>query len=202
MTDVISPIIPEEILRKNGAQKIPFSARERIFTEGDAPVFYYQIAQGEAQMIHYSTEGRTFVQGIFKAGESFGEPAIFGNFPYPSSGEMLSAGSIWRLKRTAFLELLSSCPALHFKFSEVLSKRLLYKSVMQRESTGDVVHRIAELFKYMAEAQQAERPFLISLTRQEVADRLGLRVETVIRAIKKMEKEGIVSLINKKIWLK
>ena len=40
---------------------------------------------------------------------------------------------------------------------------------------------------------------IIPFTRQQLADMTGLRVETVIRAVKKMEKEGKLSLEGHKI---
>ncbi|WP_238349718.1 helix-turn-helix domain-containing protein [Chryseobacterium cucumeris] len=40
---------------------------------------------------------------------------------------------------------------------------------------------------------------MVPLTRQQIANLTGLRVETVIRSIKKMEREHILKLIGRKI---
>ncbi|MGK6344415.1 helix-turn-helix domain-containing protein, partial [Chryseobacterium sp. DT-3] len=42
--------------------------------------------------------------------------------------------------------------------------------------------------------------FEIPFTRQELASFTGLRVETVIRAFKKMELEEVVKIVNRKIY--
>jgi CRP-like cAMP-binding protein len=40
----------------------------------------------------------------------------------------------------------------------------------------------------------------IPLTRQQLASFTGLSVETVIRSIKNMEKNGVLKIQNRKIW--
>ncbi|WP_418123738.1 helix-turn-helix domain-containing protein [Chryseobacterium sp. PTM-20240506] len=42
--------------------------------------------------------------------------------------------------------------------------------------------------------------FQIPLTRQQLASLTGLRVETVIRVIKNMEKENELKIVNRKIF--
>ena len=42
---------------------------------------------------------------------------------------------------------------------------------------------------------------MIKLTRKEISHSTGLRIETVIRTIKKMEKEGKLEIINGKIFI-
>ncbi|MFN7791910.1 MAG: helix-turn-helix domain-containing protein, partial [Cyclobacteriaceae bacterium] len=41
--------------------------------------------------------------------------------------------------------------------------------------------------------------FAVPLTRQQIADMVGMRVETVIRTVKKLEDSGKVRLVNHKI---
>lgn len=47
---------------------------------------------------------------------------------------------------------------------------------------------------------QEQFSFEVPLTRQQLASMTGLRVETVIRTIKKMEQQNIVKIINRKIY--
>lgn len=42
--------------------------------------------------------------------------------------------------------------------------------------------------------------FLVPYTRQQIADLIGLRVETVIRTIKKMETENLLLIDHSKIY--
>jgi hypothetical protein len=69
-----------------GVQK-KYNKGELIFTEGDQCRCYYQIVEGAVKMFNVNLEGREFTQGIFYEGESFGEPPLFTNAPYPASAE-------------------------------------------------------------------------------------------------------------------
>ena len=57
------------------------------------------------------------------------------------------------------------------------------------------------LFKANQSFENPESSLLqIPLTRQQLASITGLSVETVIRAIKNMEKNGVLKIQNRKIW--
>jgi CRP-like cAMP-binding protein len=45
-----------------------------------------------------------------------------------------------------------------------------------------------------------EKGYLINFTRQQIGDLTGLRVETVIRTIKNLEKKGALKIINRKVY--
>jgi len=74
--------------------------------------------------------------------------------------------------------------------------------VLSEISSHDPDHRIYTLLKYYKEknAQPGDDSRIrIPFTRQQIADMSGLRVETVIRTVKKMEKEGKLVLDGHKI---
>lgn len=47
--------------------------------------------------------------------------------------------------------------------------------------------------------EETSRPLTIDLTRQQIADLTGLRVETVIRTLKRLESDSKVQIINSKV---
>jgi len=63
-------------------------------------------------------------------------------------------------------------------------------------------HRILSLLDYLKKEEgiPADQKFEVSLTRQHIADLTGLRVETVIRSVKTLEREGTLKLIGHKIY--
>jgi CRP-like cAMP-binding protein len=48
---------------------------------------------------------------------------------------------------------------------------------------------------------QKEELYEVTLTRQQISELTGLRVETVIRAIKKLEKSKKLSIKERKVYL-
>jgi CRP-like cAMP-binding protein len=91
----------------------------------------------------------------------------------------------------------------HFKISEVLASRLYYKAIMASEiSSQDPEHRIVRLLDYTKTHIHKLDPkdvLEVDLTRQQIADLTGLRVETVIRACKALEKKGEIQIKARKI---
>ncbi|MEO5599373.1 MAG: helix-turn-helix domain-containing protein [Cyclobacteriaceae bacterium] len=94
---------------------------------------------------------------------------------------------------------------LHLKMDEVLCQRLRYKSMVLSEiSSYDPDHRIFSLLKYYKAKNikpGGNGKIIIPYTRQQLADMSGLRVQTVIRTVKKMEREGKLFLEGHKIVL-
>lgn len=196
-------LIPTQLLKQYNGRLVSVRKDQVLFEEGMTASDFFQVEEGQVKMFILNPDGQEFVQGIFEAGESFGEPPLLGDFAYPSSAMAVTAGKVWRLPKPEFLKLLKDNFDLHLKLDEVLCKRLQYKSMILTEvSSYDPEHRLITLLKYFKSKlvkQPGDKKVLIPFTRQQLADMTGLRVETVIRAVKKMEKEKKLTLEGRKI---
>ncbi len=195
-------MFPASILEKYHAKLVHLRKDQVLFHEGDRATDYYQVEDGSVKMFMSSKDGQEFIQGIFTVGESFGEPALIGNFPYPGSVVALESANVWKLPSDYFLQMLKENFELHLKMDEVLCQRLKYKSMVLSEiSSYEPEHRIIALLKHFKtkRVRNAGGKIIVPYTRQQLADMSGLRVETVIRTVKKMEKEGKLSLEGHKI---
>lgn len=196
-------LVPSSILQDYKAKLITIQKDQMLFEEGRQALDFFQVEEGQVKMFVLNPDGQEFTQGIFAAGESFGEPPLLGDFPYPSSAMAITAGKVWRLAKSEFIQLLKDNFELHIRLDQVLCKRLQYKSMILTEvSSYEPEHRLMTVIKYF-KSKVAKQPVrekvLIPFTRQQLADMTGLRVETVIRAVKKMEKEGKLTLEGHKI---
>jgi CRP-like cAMP-binding protein len=196
-------LFAEEILRKYQARLLTVKKDQILFYEGDAAIDYYQVEEGSVKMFIVSAGGQEFIQGIFTCGESFGEPPLIGKFPYPGTASAIGPAKVWRLSGDQFLRLLQENFDLHLHVTQVLCQRLRYKSMVLSEiSSYEPDHRILSLLKYYKMKSRTEDSGVrirIPFTRQQIADMSGLRVETVIRTVKKMEKAGKLLLEGHKI---
>jgi len=199
------------VLQSYGAKEISLQKDDAIFREGEEALNYFQVINGSIKMITNSPEGQEFIQGIFKTNDSFGEPPLLCSFPYPSSAVALEPSVIIKLSREKFLTLLRENFDIHLRLDQVLCQRLRYKSMVLSEiSFYDPEHRITSLLNYLKadSINQGKRQdavlneaYIVPFTRQQLADMSGLRVETVIRTVKKMEEEGKLKLVGRKITL-
>jgi CRP/FNR family transcriptional regulator, cyclic AMP receptor protein len=196
-------IIPFDILEKHGATFYKVEKEGFIFYEDETAHFYYQLIEGLVKMSSFSAGGQEFIQGMFHAGECFGEPALLGDFPYPSNAIAVEDSRLARLPKQAFFDILEHNFDIQQRFNLILARRLRYKSILLKEiSSYSPEHIILTLLRYHREINGGGNgEYSVPFTRQQIADMCGLRVETVIRAVKKLEKEGRLIIREHKIHL-
>ncbi len=198
-------MIPDSLLKKYKAQIVKITKNGILFNAGDPATNFFVVKRGKIKMATYSRDGKEFVQGYFVDGQSFGEPPFFTNIPYPSSGVAVLDSEVWKCPYDSFMKLLRENPEILLKITQVLSGRLVYKSIMLSELAGEeAFHRIATLIEYFRKegGVPSGKTYKVPYTRQQLADMTGLRVETVIRSIKGMEQKGILRLTRdgKILW--
>lgn len=195
-------MIPIPILENYKPSLTLFYKDRIVFNENSMPQFYYQIKTGKVKMFNLTEDGKEFVQGFFETGTSFGEPPLFDGLNYPASAMCLSDCEIYILPKSTFIKLLKAHPEVHLKFTKMLCKRMVYKAkIMQEVSIHPPEHRILTLLKHLKETANSESLYEVKLTRQQISDLTGLRVETVIRAIKQLEKVEKLTLKRHKVYL-
>ncbi|MBE0390747.1 CRP-like cAMP-binding protein [Flavobacterium sp. 7E] len=199
-------MIAIDLLEKYGGVLKEFGKSEIIFEEGTLPTHYYQIVSGEVKMNNYNDDGREFIQGLFYKEQCFGEPPLFIQQNYPANAIVVENATIICVKKEQFFELLKKQPLISIQIIENLAQRLYYKSVMAAEiSSHEPEHRVLRLLDYAITHFNLEHDsngYLIHFTRQQIGDLTGLRVETVIRAIKALEKKKELQIINRKVYRK
>lgn len=197
-------MIEKELLIQYGASEKHYVKDETIFFKGDTPRFFFQVASGQIKMNSYNDAGKEFIQGIFSAGRSFGEPPLFGDFLYPANAVALEKTTVLVLRKEEFQTLLKEHPKVHLAFTEVLANRLYYKATMasgnSNENASDRIRTLLDYLKFQVYKLSKEELFEVDLTRQQIADLTGLRVETVIRSIKKMETGGEITIKERRVY--
>ena len=195
-------MINQQLLIDRGGAIRHYEKNQTIFFEGDLPLFYHQIISGSVRMVNVRENGKEFIQGIYASNESFGETVLVTNDTYPASAIANEQTSVVRLKTNDFLDMLRQEPELHFHFTQVLAKQLNQKSLIAKEIAGySPHHRVMSILKILKETYGCEHSkYKVVLSRQQLADMIGLRVETVIRCIRKLQKQGTLELEKGKIF--
>jgi CRP-like cAMP-binding protein len=195
-------MIPDALWRQYAARVVRLAKGETLFDQGTTAGSFYQVRSGRVKMVSFNEQGREFVQGMFTDGQSFGEPPFFNDVAYPAAAIAVVDSEVWRCGRQGFLRLLAEHPSVHLELTKVLSGRLVYKSMMLAElAVEEAEHRLATLIDYLSSTDQAgtSHPYRVLLTRQQLADMTGLRVETVVRTIKAMEQRGALRIAGGKV---
>lgn len=197
-------MIPQNILLESGAEIKTYKKGEFLFYKGDKANYYYQIISGEIKMNNFNDSGKEFIQGIFGKDKSFGEPPLFIDRVYPANAEATKDSEILVLPKQKFVELIQKSE-MGIEVLKIFAKRLYYKAVIAEEmSSGTAEDRIISLldyFKtYVNKNPLKKELYKFEFTRQEIANLTGLRVETVIRTLKVLEKKGSIEIVDRKIY--
>lgn len=197
-------VIQEDLLLYYGAETEYLDSGHIIFNEGDTPKFYYQIIEGRIKLNHYNDEGKELILAILNEGFSVCELLLFIDKKYPVNAVTFEPCKILKLPKTDFFRLLDENPAISRDINRFLSERLYYKYIMLEDNASlkpDVRIKGALSFQKSFSEDQTKYSFEVPLTRQQLASITALRVETVIRTIKKLEQESYVKIINRKIYI-
>ncbi|MBX3254552.1 MAG: Crp/Fnr family transcriptional regulator [Chitinophagaceae bacterium] len=194
-------LIDYDILITYGGIARKFEKGTVIFHEGAMPFFYYQVITGEVKLFSTNNEGKELLQGIFKAGQSFGEPPLLLNKPYPSTAQTNADCTIVKIRKQFFQNILDDYPDIINNLLYTFAERIYDKAVaaqiwVQQTPENKIVHFLKKNKPVCTDSQMLPVPF----TRQQIADFTGLRVETVIRTLMRMKDEGIVKIINHKLY--
>lgn len=169
-----------------------------IYEPGMQPKNVYFIKTGEVRMVTISDGGKEFIQGVFKAGQYFGEPALLIDRPYLAYTIVNKDSEIIQVSSAGFFALIEEEPDFSMALIKTLSNRLFYKSMMLEELANEKAdHRLLTLINYLL--NDIEVGDSLKFTRQDLADMTGLRVETVIRGVKLLNAKGLIKMIKGKI---
>lgn len=196
-------MIDKDILLAWGAAYKKLTAGETLFIEGTEGYFYYQLESGSVRWVNITEDGYEFIQNMIEPGECFGELPLFDDLPYAASAIANKDSLVLRLHKNTFHQLLKEHPDIHFKFSRELTERLRFKFMFIQEiAKADPEHTILTLFNYFKVSKRhiCGVCHKVQLTRQQIADMTGLRVETVIRSIKNLQEKGTVSIEKGKVY--
>lgn len=182
---------------------------EVIFAEGSPGRYYHQLVEGRVRWVNVDDEGREFIQKVIEEGESFGELPLLDDGPYVATAVADKESLLIRLPKEAFLQLLRENPQMHFAFTRLMTQRLRNRFVVIKEVASQDPERkvITILNMYKEDHTEANCPkcrkgIKVGLTRQEIADMVGLRVETVIRTIRRLQEKGSVEILRGKVYVR
>ena len=173
-----------------------FKPDEFIFWEGDAPEWFYIIAEGRVKILKHSSSGKEFIIAFFDSAEMFGEVAVFENKPYPASAQSVTETRVMGINRDDLLSFLANHPQVVLKIISILAGRLRDAQNRLRDFAGErVEQRLASVLLMLSAKLGPALPF----TRQEIAEMAGTTTETAIRVISHLKDRQIIRSLRGKI---
>ena len=173
-----------------------FMPNEFIFWDGDAPEWFYMVAEGKVKVLKHSSLGKEFIIAFFGPGEMFGEVAVFESKPYPASAQTVTETRVVGVKRDDFLSFLANRPQVALKTINVLGGRLRDAQSRLRDLAGErVEQRLAGTLVMLCSKLGPDLPF----AQQEIANMTGTTSETTSRVLSQLKDRGIIHSGRSKI---
>jgi CRP/FNR family transcriptional regulator len=175
------------LLSVNPVQHLP--AGELLFSEGDKAEAVYEVLSGMVRLYKLLPDGRRQVTGFLGAGQ------LLGLSPEGScvfTADTITDVSLCRYQRDAFERLIDEVPGFARRLLAVTSHELRAAQdqmvLLGRKSASE---RVAS-FLLMLPGRGDEID--VPMTRGDIADHLGLTVETVSRTFTRLRQEGLIAL--------
>ena len=174
--------------------------REILFRAGEPMGAYGKIRSGVVAVSRSLNDGRRQIVTIPPLrGDCVGYLDVDGRYAF--EGEALTDVEACAFDRRRFDAFAIQHPDLAAAVSETLSAALRQSGehmlvLGQLKSTERVAHFLAEIDMLYQRRHVSSRPLSLKMTRAEIADYLGLTVETVSRAIGKLKNRNVIRLMG------
>ncbi|MCC7202396.1 MAG: Crp/Fnr family transcriptional regulator [Nitrospirae bacterium] len=193
---MFSTLSDKDIIRLSDmAKEFTYKNGEYVFYEGDSPDWFCIVKEGNIKAIKQAEDGKEIIMHMFKAGDTFGEVAVFDRRPYPASALTVGQTTIIKFHQTHCFEILETMPDVATKFLLTMGrKQREFVKRIEAALTSRVEKRIANTLLKLASMIDTEQGKSINLhlTRKDIASMVGTTIETTIRMMSRLQKEGVI----------
>ncbi|TAJ07955.1 MAG: Crp/Fnr family transcriptional regulator [Nitrospirae bacterium] len=183
-----------------------YGPRETIFYEGHACLGLYLLSAGKVKLTRSSVRGQRHIVRILTAGQLLETHAFQEDATHLATCETLETSQICLIERDGYLALVRHDPQLAVNLIQLLSGELgrqrdevdsfTFKSARER-----LAALLLELSHRFGHETGTTVELRLPLKREEMAELLGVTVETAIRLLSAFRIEGLVRLNGRIITL-
>ena len=166
---------------------------EYLFQAGDPGDGFFAVISGRVKVFRTSDTGKEQILHVLGPGEVFAEVAVFEGRTYPADAAALEDGELLFFPRSGIREQMRQNPELALKMLGLLAGRLR-KFVAQIDalSLKEVPSRLAAYLLLLPGGENGR--VRLELPKGQVAAYLGTIQETLSRAFRRLEKDGLIAV--------
>jgi|TARA_B100001971_G_scaffold206195_1_gene224647 CRP/FNR family transcriptional regulator len=177
-----------------------YTNKENIFIQNDPAKHLFNITEGNVKIYQLLDDGRIQIIGFLYPGDFFGS--------YKNNKYNYSAEAIGDLKTCVFDQKILE---QYLDENPVLAKELLNQTSFELTVAQDritvlgklsAIERISTFLTNISEQRKRigwqNNPISLPMTRQDIADYLGLTIETVSREFSNLKSSNLIKVISSK----
>lgn len=177
---------------------------EILIREGDRATGFTVIRKGSAKAYRTNADGREQILYIFPANDYYGARFLFTEESVPYTVEALEETHVCILGKAQFASLLEAHSSVALQIIEAMANRMSrLETAMQSMGGRNADLRIASLLLEFKEPYGRYNGSYVEITlplsREGLANYLGLARETLSRKLAQFESDGLIELIGAKV---
>jgi CRP/FNR family transcriptional regulator len=184
----------------------PLQSGEYLFRAGQEFQYIYALRSGSVKLNLMDEQGNDQILGFYFPGEILGLDAIDGK-KHLCSAVALETSSYCAFPFTALSEICQSVPALQNQMFRLMSRELTHENeLLLTIGTRNAEERLATFLITLSSRFHrlgySAREIKLSMSRQEIANYLGLTIETVSRIMSRFQREELIGVNRKQVLIK
>lgn len=192
--------IEEKDLERLSALAVPFSvaAGRTFITEGEPAEHFFTVTSGTSKLFKLLPDGRRQITGFASRGTFLG---LAVSSSYAFNAEAVEDSQVCRFSRTRLRHLIEDFPAMERRLLDVASNELvaaqeqmllLGRKTARERVASFLLARESGLAGWVPPLGKGS--ILLPMARTDIADYLGLTVETVSRTMTRLRSERLIEM--------
>jgi CRP/FNR family transcriptional regulator len=177
-----------------------------IWHEGQSATDVTFIIEGRVKIVKTKPSGKEITLGVFSDGDVIGHVAAFREIDYPGSAVALDDSRIFQIPRRDFMKTVAEHPDLMESLMQSMMERNfhLVRRIDELTAKGTdkrlalLFLKLARKLGQLATLEDGSRGVFVDvdLSRSDLAELAGTRIETVIRIMSAWDDEGPVRTVD------
>lgn len=174
--------------------QMALSKGEELFAEGDEAEYFYQVVSGAIRSYKLLSDGRRQIDAFHLTGDIFG---LETSAEHRFSAEAVGNASVIAYRRNRLSALMAEDAAFRDKIMSATLRNLEraqdHMLLLGRKTAPE---KLATFLLDMAHRlSRDEECFELPMQRSDIADHLGLTIETVSRTLSQFARSGLIRLL-------
>lgn len=168
------------------------AADREIYAEGDETDYFYKVTEGTVRTCRFLSDGRRQIDAFHMDGEVFGLEA---GGDHRMTAEAVTDCALIAYRRRGLEAMLFQDDLLsQWFFSHAMTAMASTREHSLLLARASAVQKIAAFLQEIAQRQSSKNVVDLAMSRQDIADYLGLTIETVSRTLSHLERDKTIAL--------
>lgn len=176
---------------------VHFASCDTVFAQEEMTMSFYNLLNGVMRLYKLLPDGRRQIVGFALPGDFLGMAT---STRHSFSADAIGSVAVCRFSRTSFARFIEDKPHLLRRINELavreLSQAQDHMVLLGRRSAKEKVATFLIGWRdRLAQLKGPTKTVPLPMSRQDIADYLGLTIETVSRTFTKLDRDGVIEIM-------